>query len=84
MEAIKAVGEILQYYDSDKAIPTYGFGAQVMKNSGRVSHCFALNGDIFKPECNGIYGVLEHYRHSINNVNLYGPTNFAEIIDLCN
>jgi len=26
MQAIKAVGEILQYYDSDKAIPTYGFG----------------------------------------------------------
>jgi hypothetical protein len=68
MQAIKAVGEILQYYDSDKAIPTYGFGAQVIKNTQRASHCFALNGDIFKPECNGIYGVMESYRQSINNV----------------
>lgn len=84
MQAIKAVGEILQYYDSDKAIPTYGFGARVLPNSGRASHCFAMNGDIFKPECNGIYGVLEAYRQSVNTVALHGPTNFAEIINLCN
>ena len=54
---IKSVGEILQYYDSDKAIPMYGFGGIVPPNK-KVSHCFALNGDIFEPECNGIEGAI--------------------------
>jgi hypothetical protein len=50
---LRAIGEILQYYDSDKKIPAYGFGANIQP-VGKVSHCFALNGDIFNPECNGI------------------------------
>ena len=29
IQAIRAVGDILQYYDSDKEIPAYGFGARV-------------------------------------------------------
>jgi hypothetical protein len=65
MQAIRGVGDILQYYDSDKEIPTYGFGSKVIKNSSHASHCFALNGDIFKPECPGINGVLEAYQNSI-------------------
>jgi hypothetical protein len=32
LKAILAVGQILQYYDSDKEIPTYGFGAIVPLN----------------------------------------------------
>jgi len=55
------VGEVLQYYDSDKEIPLYGFGGLVPPVTGRASHCFALNGDIFDPECNGIDGVIETY-----------------------
>ena len=58
-KAIKAVGEVLQYYDADKEIPTYGFGAKIGDNT--ISHCFALNGNIFEPECNGIDGVLDAY-----------------------
>jgi len=80
LKAIKAVGEILQFYDEDKEIPTYGFGACVPPNKGTASHCFALNGDIFKPECNGIEGVIEVYKKAISQVSLYGPTNFADII----
>ncbi len=49
VQAIRAVGEILQYYDSDKEITTYGFGAKVSPQAS-VSHCMALNGDIFSPE----------------------------------
>jgi hypothetical protein len=60
VQAIRAVGDILQYYDSDKEIPTYGFGARV-QSSQRASHCLALNGNIFAPECNGIDGVIEAY-----------------------
>jgi hypothetical protein len=67
IQAIKAVGEILQYYDSDKEIPTYGFGAKV-NQSAAASHCFALNGDIFAPECNGIDGVIQAYKNALNNV----------------
>jgi len=29
LQALRAVGNILQYYDSDKEIPAYGFGAKV-------------------------------------------------------
>jgi len=78
------VGNILQYYDSDKQIPTFGFGAQVPPTTNRASHCFALNGDIFDPEVDGLDGVVQAYQNALKNVNLYGPTNFAEIIRLMN
>ena len=39
--AIRAVGDILAYYDTDKRFPVYGFGAKVPPDN-RVSHCFAL------------------------------------------
>ena len=43
-----------------------------------------MNGDVFKPECNGIDGVIQSYLKSVNNTKLSGPTNFAEIIDKIN
>lgn len=61
LQALRAVGEILQYYDDDKMIPTYGFGARVQGGGGTAFHKFALNGDYFKPECNGIDGVIAAY-----------------------
>lgn len=82
-QAIKSVGGILQYYDSDKEIPLYGFGGMVYPMS-KASHCFALNGDIFKPECNGIEGVLETYINAIRSCELNGPTHFSKIIDEIN
>lgn len=81
LQAIKQVGNIVQYYDSDKQFPVYGFGAQVNQQS-RASHCFALNGNIFGPEVDGIQGVVEAYKNALKNVDLYGPTNFAPIIEL--
>ena len=80
LQALTAVGDILQYYDSDKEIPVYGFGASIPPTQGRGSHCFALNGDIFKPECNGLDGVINAYKQTLNKVQLYGPTHFSEII----
>lgn len=41
--ALKAVGEIIQDYDSDKLFPAYGFGAKVPPD-GKVSHQFPLVG----------------------------------------
>lgn len=82
LQAIRSVGEVLQYYDSDKQIPCLGFGACIPPAQNRASHCFALNGDIFDPECDGLEGVLEAYKSAIKTVNLYGPTNFAPIVEL--
>ena len=33
LNAIKSVGNILQYYDSDKMIPAFGFGAAIAPNN---------------------------------------------------
>lgn len=39
--ALKAVGEIIQDYDSDKLFPVYGFGAKLPPD-GKISHAFPL------------------------------------------
>ncbi|XP_043407130.1 copine-8 isoform X3 [Chelonia mydas] len=78
--ALKAVGEIIQDYDSDKMFPALGFGAKLPPD-GRVSHEFALNGNPQNPYCNGIDGVMEAYYRSLKSVQLYGPTNFAPVIN---
>lgn len=44
--ALKAVGEIIQDYDSDKMFPALGFGAKLPPD-GRISHEFALVRNIF-------------------------------------
>jgi len=62
-------------------INLYGFGGAVPPYSNRASHCFALNGDIFNPLVNGIDEVIGHYSKAINNVNLYGPTYFSQVLD---
>jgi len=84
LNAIRSVGNILQYYDSDKQIPVLGFGAAIPPHDKQANHCFALNGNIFDPEVDGIDGVVEAYKNAINKVNLYGPTNFAPIMSLIN
>jgi hypothetical protein len=81
MLAIKVVGEILQYYDTDKLIPVYGFGAKLPPGNNVVSHCFALNGDIFNPEIKGIPAVIEMYKKVVNEITFHGPSIFHEIID---
>ncbi|XP_030328859.1 copine-5-like isoform X2 [Strigops habroptila] len=78
--ALKAVGEIIQDYDSDKMFPALGFGAKIPPD-GRVSHEFPLNGDAENPACSGIEGVLEAYHRSLRSVQLYGPTNFAPVVN---
>uniref|UniRef100_A0A6Q2Y2E5 C2 domain-containing protein n=1 Tax=Esox lucius TaxID=8010 RepID=A0A6Q2Y2E5_ESOLU len=78
--ALKAVGEIIQDYDSDKMFPALGFGAKLPPD-GRVSHEFALNGNPQNPYCTGIDGVMEAYYQSLKSVCLYGPTNFSPVIN---
>jgi len=77
--AIKAVGDIIQDYDTDKMFPALGFGARIPPD-GQVSHEFFLNltGD---PYCSGVDGILAAYHQSLHNVQLYGPTNFSPVIN---
>jgi len=117
--ALKAVGEVIQDYDSDKLFPAYGFGAKLPPD-GKISHQFPLvspgagvpteggapwprpapascprsrgpppstrrcvhqNNNADNPSCAGIEGVLESYLQSLRTVQLYGPTNFAPVIN---
>mmetsp|Transcript_32650 Transcript_32650/g.69019 ORF Transcript_32650/g.69019 Transcript_32650/m.69019 type:complete len:841 (-) Transcript_32650:180-2702(-) len=80
--AIRAVGEILQHYDSDGKYPVYGFGAKLPPSLNHVSHCFACTGNYFNPEVEGISGIIEAYRRALSVVQLHGPTRFSEVIDL--
>ncbi|XP_036000782.1 copine-8 [Fundulus heteroclitus] len=78
--ALRAIGEIIQDYDSDKMFPALGFGAKLPPD-GRVSHEFPLNGNPQNPYCKGIDGVMEAYYQSLKSVRLYGPTHFSPVIN---
>lgn len=49
-----------------------------------MSHCFALNGNIFDPEVDGLEGVLEVYKRGVKNTEFFGPTHFNEVIKMTN
>ena len=82
LQAIRSVGNILQYYDSDKQIPVLGFGAAIPPYGNVANHCFALNGNIFDPEVDGIKGVEEAYKHAINRVNFKGVVEKDELLKI--
>ena len=77
--AIRAVGSIVQDYDTDRMFPALGFGARIPPD-GRVSHEFFLNLQE-NPYCEGVDGILAAYYQSLNAVQLYGPTNFSPVIN---
>ncbi|KAL8581960.1 hypothetical protein ACOMHN_027942 [Nucella lapillus] len=77
--AITSVGGIIQDYDTDKLFPALGFGARMP--DGSVSHEFALNFNPSNPFCEGVQGVLQTYYSALQHVQLYGPTNFAPVIN---
>ncbi|KAG9446526.1 hypothetical protein H6P81_012654 [Aristolochia fimbriata] len=77
--AISDVGEVLQFYDTDKRFPAWGFGARPI--DGPVSHCFNLNGSTHQSEVEGIQGILSAYMSALQNVSLAGPTLFGQVIN---
>ncbi|XP_044617517.1 copine-7 isoform X3 [Equus asinus] len=79
LQALVAVGEICQDYDSDKRFSALGFGARIPPKY-EVSHNFAINFDPEDDECEGIQGVVEAYQNCLPRVQLYGPTNVAPVI----
>nr|XP_045011340.1 copine-6 isoform X2 [Jaculus jaculus] len=80
LQALRTVGGICQDYDSDKRFPAFGFGARIPPNF-EVSHDFAINFDPENPECEEISGVIASYRRCLPQIQLYGPTNVAPIIN---
>ena len=79
IKALTAVGKVCQDYDTDKWFPALGFGAQIPPRY-EVSHQFSLNGTE-NPNCHMVDGIIQAYLAAIKNVRLYGPTNFAPIIN---
>ncbi len=60
--AIRAVGPVLEGYDSNQEFPLFGFGAQ---KYGNVYHSFSLNGDETNPCVHGLTGIEETYIRSL-------------------
>lgn len=74
-------GKLYSYYLSllsDKLFPALGFGGKI---GDTVSFEFALNGNPSNPYCVGIPGVIQAYHQALTTVQLWGPTNFAPIIN---
>ena len=42
LQTVKAMGEVIRFYDSDNQYPAWGFGGNA--DDQPVSHCFSLNG----------------------------------------
>ncbi|KAL0344242.1 UNVERIFIED_CONTAM: protein BONZAI 3 [Sesamum angustifolium] len=76
-QAIMEVGEVIQFYDSDRRFPAWGFGGRA--HNGSVSHCFNLNGSL--PEVEGVEGIMAAYTSALHNVTLAGPTLFGQVIN---
>lgn len=79
-KAISEIGGVLQFYDSDKRFPAWGFGARPI--DGPVSHCFNLNGSKNYCEVEGINGIMAAYTSALYNVSLAGPTLFGRIVSV--
>ncbi|XP_030503781.2 protein BONZAI 3 isoform X1 [Cannabis sativa] len=77
--AIIEVGEVIQFYDTDKRFPAWGFGGR--KPDGTVSHCFNLSGNETEFEVGGIEGIMTAYASALRNVSLSGPTLFGQVVD---
>lgn len=77
--AIQAVGQVLEYYDSDKIFPAFGFGG-VPRGSPSTLHSFPLYDSHGSAELHGIAGVMEAYNLAISTTALSGPTLFTQII----
>jgi copine 5/8/9 len=84
LHVIEAVGSILENYDTDKQIPVLGYGAKLPSPFLRVSHTFAINGNIFAPELDGIKGVIQTYQNMLLKISLSGPTYFNHILRYVN
>ncbi|XP_030956722.1 protein BONZAI 3-like isoform X1 [Quercus lobata] len=78
-QAIMEVGEVIQFYDSNRRFPAWGFGGRTI--DGTTSHCFNLNGSTGAFEVEGVEGIMAAYARALHNVALAGPTLFGPVIN---
>nr|CAN65570.1 hypothetical protein VITISV_025897 [Vitis vinifera] len=78
-QAIMEVGEVIQFYDTDRRFPAWGFGGRTI--DGTISHCFNLNGSASGVEVEGVQGIMAAYASALNHVALAGPTLFGQVIN---
>ncbi|XP_022149950.1 protein BONZAI 3 [Momordica charantia] len=78
-QAIMEVGEVIQFYDSDRRFPAWGFGART--SDGTVSHCFNLSQSPTQYEVEGVEGIMGAYASALRHVSLGGPTLFGQVIN---
>lgn len=78
-QAIIEVGDVIQFYDSDRRFPAWGFGGKT--HDGVISHCFNLNGSPSGFEVEGVEGIMAAYASALQNVTLSGPTLFSQVIN---
>ncbi|GFP93377.1 protein bonzai 3 [Phtheirospermum japonicum] len=78
-QAIKEIGEVIQFYDSDRRFPAWGFGGRTPDHN--ISHCFNLNGSAADFEVEGVDGIMAAYSSALQNVSLAGPTLFGPVIN---
>ncbi|MBA0638173.1 hypothetical protein Godav_005174 [Gossypium davidsonii] len=76
-KAIIEAGEVIQFYDSDRRFPAWGFGGRY---GGTLSHCFNLNGTNAY-EVEGVQGIMAAYANALHTVTLSGPTLFGPVIN---
>ncbi|KAJ6434346.1 hypothetical protein OIU84_017952 [Salix udensis] len=77
-QAIMEVGQVIQFYDSDRRFPAWGFGGKTP--AGTISHCFNLNGST-SFEVEGVEGIMAAYASALHNISLSGPTLFGPVIN---
>ena len=85
-KAIRSCGDILAYYDNDQLFPVFGFGFKFKNDSGINFGVYnydnyPINCKINDPNIHLIDNVLKEYRNFITKVTLWGPTNFAPMIN---
>ncbi|KAK4273514.1 hypothetical protein QN277_021897 [Acacia crassicarpa] len=79
-KAIMEVGEVIQFYDSNRRFPAWGFGGRT--HDGTVSHCFNLDGNPGASEVEGVEGIMAAYARALHSVTLAGPTLFGPVINM--
>lgn len=88
-DALHHVMTILENYDTDNLYPAFGFGAKLpngrnANDQSAAAHYFALNGNVFEPECSGVDGILNAYYNSITKCQLWGNTQFHHVLQKVN
>ena len=85
-KAIRSCGDILAYYDDDQLFPVFGFGfkfTNLSNNNWGIYNAdnYPVNCNTSDPNIHLIDNVLKEYRQFITKVTLWGPTNFAPMIN---